>query len=973
MKPTTRKIRVFLSSTFRDMNDERNYLVRYVFPRVQEYCRKRFLEFYPVDLRWGITEEQSRSGLVLNACLSEIDDSRPFFVGILGSRYGWIPSIDEIGSFSPSLARESDWIVDEVVKGVSITEMEIEYAVLRDMNIPYASFFFRDENIEIPDDYKEVLHSTNANKLEKLKNRILSQSKYPVYTFTSLQEMGDRLYEQLIAMIETEYPASVNDGAMAIIAPHVQSLARRTKVLCSMPDVIENFDKWVQSKKKILVVAGDPGSGSSMALAVGVADLREKYQGKIIYFDFDSLPPNSSPIEQFKQFIALEENRVDPDEWSVIALDNLTTLSIPEINELADWIDDLSINTHIAMSVAESSTPCDIILFRFRCPSIRVHGLNEDMARDFVNNYTLQYGKRFTEEQIQKIVSSKASNSLTNLKLLLDAIISWDSYETLDKYIDDSIKSANCGNLFWNIVNGMVKSYSQAGLGSAFARALIAVSMLPEGISESDLIASTGLSKGAWSAVKPGVLRFCKGNDDRMMLIYSKWRHDVREIFDTHIRAQIGKQMTRWFVEDTERMEDSCRTLASIYEDIWHLPFTFQDSKENEEREVREYKDDVAKFAFTYRNVMAMSPGMLYRVLTDYIRDGSVVERVTREAQLTIDKISITAACDYVYTVCRTISAFQYQQNSVIASHCYRRLADILKSRNHPFEYPYRALSYLALGQCNKALEILQGSGLLPATGLKSIFKRQTKFEGEMFRAHVLALSVQARAHVLSGQFDKMQASCMSLAKIDIDDFKDVVDDAPIVKFMVSTLCEAFAILLMGGTQELCHMIVRMLNDIDDDVVALGLGSEACYYYMMARSIVNLRTGRMNELKSSSYYTLKCAERVFGVNNHNILLMFNTYSLQYNRAANLYAIAEYKLFNRYMNWENRPYKKEGYEMPDSVRKFTGVELKDVDKRVREFIYYEADFFTNAVNTIEPASTKAELNAALAKLKADLSL
>lgn len=88
----SRTIRVFISSTFRDMNEERDYLNTIIFPQIRDYCEQRFLNFMPVDLRWGITEEESRNGLVLASCMEEIDNSRPFFIGIIGHRYGWMPT-----------------------------------------------------------------------------------------------------------------------------------------------------------------------------------------------------------------------------------------------------------------------------------------------------------------------------------------------------------------------------------------------------------------------------------------------------------------------------------------------------------------------------------------------------------------------------------------------------------------------------------------------------------------------------------------------------------------------------------------------------------------------------------------------------------------------------------------------------------------------------------------------------------------
>ena len=81
-----RQIRVFISSTFRDMQDERNYLMKRTFPKLRKLAAKRDVTLTELDLRWGITEEESKSGKVVEICLREIENSIPFFIGIIGNR-----------------------------------------------------------------------------------------------------------------------------------------------------------------------------------------------------------------------------------------------------------------------------------------------------------------------------------------------------------------------------------------------------------------------------------------------------------------------------------------------------------------------------------------------------------------------------------------------------------------------------------------------------------------------------------------------------------------------------------------------------------------------------------------------------------------------------------------------------------------------------------------------------------------------
>src|ERR1017187_8271710 len=91
-----REIRVFISSTFRDMMRERDLLVKEVFPGLRRKCAKRFVTFTEVDLRWGITEAQANEGKVLPLCLAEIECSWPYFIGLLVERCCWVPGDDAL-------------------------------------------------------------------------------------------------------------------------------------------------------------------------------------------------------------------------------------------------------------------------------------------------------------------------------------------------------------------------------------------------------------------------------------------------------------------------------------------------------------------------------------------------------------------------------------------------------------------------------------------------------------------------------------------------------------------------------------------------------------------------------------------------------------------------------------------------------------------------------------------------------------
>lgn len=63
-----------------------------VFPALRERFEKHRIYLIDIDLRRDVTREQAENDYVLDLCLQQIDECRPFFIGILGLRYGWVPT-----------------------------------------------------------------------------------------------------------------------------------------------------------------------------------------------------------------------------------------------------------------------------------------------------------------------------------------------------------------------------------------------------------------------------------------------------------------------------------------------------------------------------------------------------------------------------------------------------------------------------------------------------------------------------------------------------------------------------------------------------------------------------------------------------------------------------------------------------------------------------------------------------------------
>ena len=96
MPQQTKIFRVFVSSTFTDMKEERRILQKDVFPKLEKYCETNGAKFQAVDLRWGVNEETQLNQKTLEICLNEVArcqriSPKPNFIILLGNKYGWQP------------------------------------------------------------------------------------------------------------------------------------------------------------------------------------------------------------------------------------------------------------------------------------------------------------------------------------------------------------------------------------------------------------------------------------------------------------------------------------------------------------------------------------------------------------------------------------------------------------------------------------------------------------------------------------------------------------------------------------------------------------------------------------------------------------------------------------------------------------------------------------------------------------------
>ncbi|MCD8366162.1 MAG: DUF4062 domain-containing protein, partial [Clostridiales bacterium] len=165
---------VFVSSTFRDFQSERDALHNQVLPRLKEQARAYGESVDFCDLRWGVDTsdaegEEESSARVLTVCMNEIDRSRPHMLVLLGERYGFMPGSEAIRH---EMARKA---VDLEDLEISVTALEVEYGALHNPEgLSNTWFYFRELTApedDLPAEYGPE-SQRHREKLEALKARI---------------------------------------------------------------------------------------------------------------------------------------------------------------------------------------------------------------------------------------------------------------------------------------------------------------------------------------------------------------------------------------------------------------------------------------------------------------------------------------------------------------------------------------------------------------------------------------------------------------------------------------------------------------------------------------------------------------------------------------------------------------------------------------------------------------------------------
>lgn len=280
---------IFVSSTFKDMHEERDILHKRVIPELNEYATQYGESVSLCDLRWGVNTEdldsEEGSRKVLSVCLDEIDRCRPYMIVLLGERYGWIPEPETLREIEKTRAGMN---LEDLEK--SVTALEIEYGALGNKEqLEHTLFYFREFEGTVPEKYgrEDTLHE---RKLSQLKKRIrnLAGDRVRTYivtwdternTLKGLEHFAEQMTADLKELLEEEWKE------YALLTPFERDqrlqwdFARQKSVqFRAREGLIDQYLNKLNQGQNLLAISGASGSGKSTL--IGRLAVRLQEEGK---------------------------------------------------------------------------------------------------------------------------------------------------------------------------------------------------------------------------------------------------------------------------------------------------------------------------------------------------------------------------------------------------------------------------------------------------------------------------------------------------------------------------------------------------------------------------------------------------------------------------------------------------------------------------------------------------------------------
>jgi preprotein translocase subunit SecA/nephrocystin-3 len=452
------------------MKNEREVLRREVFPIVQRICEERGVSFFEIDLRWGITKEEADGGQVLSICLEEIDRCRPFLLGIVGGRYGWIDPD------AAAVIRRNERLLPLLpYANCSVTELELRYAVLNRPNgapRPIALVYQRPAKTVENGELDGPRFGPVMSELRGLGVPVRSSSE-------DLQRFAGQVRSDLLDLIKPRLPArppTPAERARFAARDLAIALGHRFVDLPSARKALALLRKWRRPRR--IAIVGLAGSGKSMLAAAlaralqrgdvpgtqvfaalrpaGWDNWRDAFQNLIL--QIQGIPGrNSASLVSTNGRSAIEEVLAAAAErrFTVAIIDGIYDRNISE-SAIPAWCPAPVANATIVVTL-RGDAPLARALKASGWRVVVLGAVNRAEAQEFSEKFLAPHGRRLTPQQLTQLGSQE--RPALEVALMLEELRVVPRFEELPEAITRLGRVKEASELLGLVINRLERDY----------------------------------------------------------------------------------------------------------------------------------------------------------------------------------------------------------------------------------------------------------------------------------------------------------------------------------------------------------------------------------------------------------------------------------------------------------------------------------------------------------------------------------
>lgn len=499
------ELRVFISSTFRDLQNERDYLIKKVFPDLRALCRERGITLTEIDLRWGLTEEESLYGNIIRRCLEEVDRCRPWFICIVGSRYGYVPTITDIHK-DPQLLQQFPWIEEAVMDEMSIMEMEVRHGAIGiapesasngGMANPHARFYFRQASNG--HDPVPAKNPAEAARVAALKQSVVDAGAN-VRGFRSASELGRMVHDDLLALIQEWSPLALDTTTplQRERRRHESFAISRRQAYIPRPETLSKLNHLAEqarrnaalanstpasltsSKPNGMVVAAASGNGKSALIAYWAEQYRRRHPEVFVVEHYVGIGTEQNQQMEVVRHLMMEIRERglanDPipttaDElyqalphWLAAVHNQPMVILLDGLNHLGKqglaWFP-----THLPPSVAMVTTTTDPstadLLVEQGWSHMEIEPLRPDERQAVIVRFLGESYKALNTGQLQRIGAEPHCAHPLFLRTFLEELRVFGHHDRLDQQIDWYLSAHDTHDLFQRMLQRMEQDFGE--------------------------------------------------------------------------------------------------------------------------------------------------------------------------------------------------------------------------------------------------------------------------------------------------------------------------------------------------------------------------------------------------------------------------------------------------------------------------------------------------------------------------------